>query len=264
MSFIKGTLVALVVFAFTLVGSHSYHPVLKDTPQISRATVDVFLTFTGEIGDSGDTLKVVMTGYGQGFAITPTLILTAKHVVVPPDKINLLGWDIPLHASDIKILALSRHQDSKGYYKWIEASLVWTAPDDDLALIRLKEPVPFYWNYFAKADLYDKVFFVNSLIVQEGYLVEGKVIGIGFCPLEAENKLDDLPMFKDADKKFCKDDFLVLDLDSISGDSGSAILDRYGRIVAIVSIGWKYVVCTPVYKYAKIIESHIAKDLALR
>ena len=94
--------------------------------------------------------------------------------------------------------------------------------------------------------------------------MEGKVVGIGFCPLEGKSELGDLPLFKDADEKFCKDDFLVLDLDSISGDSGSVIFDRYGRIVAIASIGWKYVVCTPVYKYVKVIERYIAKDLALR
>jgi len=255
MTYIKSLIAGLIFFIFIIAWWPHYEPVYHYINEISNATVDIYLAFSGYAGGAEDGWPVSSVTYGQGIAIAPTYVLTAKHVVTPPDKMFMLGVPIPIISEKSEIFVLSRTADKYGYYQWISASVVWTAEKDDLAIIHLEKPVAYYWKGVSEIEIRDKIYFVTSWGTHKGYLADGKIIGKGFCPFKAERDIGAFPIIQD-DKEFCYDNLLVIDKIGMPGESGSAILNRYGQLVGIVSLRWKYVICVPVIEYKKIIEHY--------
>ena len=255
MTYIKSLIAGLIFFIFIITSWTYYQPVYYYTEEISRATVDIYLAFSGRAGKDEDAWPVSSVTYGQGIAICPFYVLTAKHVVAPPDKIYPLGIPIPMITEKSEIFVLSREKGEGGYYQWISATIVWTAQEDDLAIIQLEKPVNYYWRGISKVQIYDRVFLITSWGTHKGYLVSGQVIGIGFCPFKADQDFGAFPIIQD-DEEFCSTNLLVLDLPARPGESGSSVLDRWGRLVGILSLQWKYGICVSVAKYKRIIEKY--------
>ena len=140
---------------------------------------------------------------GAGVIIDSSgLIATNAHLVLHPGRI-----------------AVTLHDNSK-----YEAKVVWVAPEEDLAFLRIPPLSPYQPLAFSNSDdarIGTPVYAIGNSEFIKGTIAQGKITGIG-------NKASR----KDANDPLV--DILQTNFSTYRGDSGGPLLDSAGRLLGLI------------------------------
>jgi len=216
-------------------------------PRIQRAMVDITMSFSFSFKTrEGESEPIIMTTYGQGVAIAPHLILTARHVVVPPKEVYLFFVKVPIKVQTVWVEVLEKEVTQWGFYDTFSAEVIWYDEKVDVALLYVDRELPYFWNGIGKARLGETVFFADSRAAKSLALLKTEIVGIGFDGFDIEEDMGMLLFFKD--KTFSNPDVIGTALPAVGGVSGGPLMNRKGEYVGVASFGAEVLYFAPLWK----------------